>query len=160
MMRKSVITPATGTTAATHDDWLDLEQIARVEITSENANFPVEDALGKPLTTGWKAAETGPQVIRLHFDKGQDIRKIRLHFVDRDVERSQEFALYAGSGGEMHEVVRQQWSFSPGGSTEEVEDCSVNLHGVTVLELRIDPDRSHDPKASRNYASLQSLKLA
>ena len=32
--------------------------------------------------------------------------------------------------------------------------------GVTVVELRIDPDRSHDPKQSQNYASLQSLKLA
>jgi len=36
----------------------------------------------------------------------------------------------------------------------------VNLSGITTLELRIDPDRSHDPKASKEYASLQSLKLA
>jgi len=36
----------------------------------------------------------------------------------------------------------------------------VNLSGITTLELRIDPDRSHDPKASQQYASLQSLKLA
>jgi hypothetical protein len=34
------------------------------------------------------------------------------------------------------------------------------LHGVTTLELRIDPDRSHDPKLSQSYASLQSMRLA
>ena len=43
----------------------------------------------------------------------------------------------AGSCGE---VVRQQWNFSPHGTTEEIEDYTVDLSGVTVLELRIDPD--------------------
>jgi len=28
-----------------------------------------------------------------------------------------------------------------------------------ALELKIDPDRSHDPKMSQHYASLQSLRL-
>jgi hypothetical protein len=56
--------------------------------------------------------------------------------------------------------VRQQWSFSPNGSTEEIEDYAMSLNGITTLEVRIDPDRSHDPKQSQNYASLQSLKLA
>jgi hypothetical protein len=56
--------------------------------------------------------------------------------------------------------VRQQFTFSPGGSTEEIEDYTVALDGVTVMELKIDPDRSHDPQQSRNYASLQSLRLA
>jgi hypothetical protein len=83
-----------------------------------------------------------------------------VHFVDRTAERSQEFAVFAGAGPELKEVVRQQWSFSPHGSTEEVEDYTVNLSGITMLELRIDPDRSHDPKQSQHYASLQSLKLA
>jgi hypothetical protein len=57
-------------------------------------------------------------------------------------------------------VVRQQWNFSPHGTTEEIEDFTVALSGVTVMELRIDPDRSHDPAASQSYASLQGLKLA
>jgi hypothetical protein len=41
-----------------------------------------------------------------------------------------------------------------------LEDYKVDLHGVTSLELRIDPDRSHDPKQSRHVATLESLKLA
>ncbi len=68
--------------------------------------------------------------------------------------------MYAGAGAELKEVMRQQWTFSPQGSTEEIEDYPLNLSGITTLELRIDPDRSHDPKLSKAYASLQSLKLA
>ncbi len=142
------------------DNWRDLERIARVEITSEDPAFPIEHALGKTETTGWRAEGTGPQVIRLHFDEPQTIHRIQLHIIEKAAERSQEFAVYAGSGAELREVVRQQFSFSPGGSTEEIEDYTVDLDRVTVLELKIDPDRSHDPKQSRNYASLQSLRLA
>jgi hypothetical protein len=159
-MRKSIITPNAATAPPIGALWRDLERIARVEITSEAEDFPIEHALGKAATTGWRAAVTGPQVIRLHFDEPLKIQRIQLHFVDRVAERSQEFALFAGSGKELREVVRQQWNFSPHGTTEEIEDYTVELSGVTVLELRIDPDRSHDPKLSQNYASLQSLKLA
>jgi hypothetical protein len=159
-MRKSILA-STGVAAdSSHADWLDLEKIAQVEISSEDASLPIEHALGKAATTGWRAAGTGPQVIRLKFDTPQPIRRIHLHFVDQAAERSQEFAVFAGSGAELREVVRQQWSFSPHGSTEEIEDYNVTLDGVTTLELRIDPDRSHDPKQSQNYASLQSLRLA
>jgi hypothetical protein len=99
-------------------------------------------------------------VIRLHFDEPLAIHRIELHFVDKTAERSQEFAVFAGSGTDLREVVRQQFTFSPGGSTEEIEDYIVALDGVTVMELKIDPDRSHDPKQSQSYASLQSLRLA
>jgi hypothetical protein len=159
-MRKSIVSPSATTATPISDLWRDLERIARVEISSEDQLFPIEHALGKKGTTGWKAAETGPQLIRLHFDEPLTIKRLQLHFVDKAAERSQEFAVYAGAGAELKEVVRQQWTFSPQGSTEEIEDYPVNLNGITTLELRIDPDRSHDPKLSKAYASLQSLKLA
>ena len=159
-MRKSIVSPSAVAQTPISDLWRDLERIARVEISSEDASFPIEQALGKKETAGWRAAETGPQLIRLHFDEPMNIKRLRLHFVDKTAERSQEFAVFAGSGRELKEVVRQQWTFSPYGSTEEVEDYVVNLSGITMLELKIDPDRSHDPKQSQHYASLQSLKLA
>jgi hypothetical protein len=159
-MRKSLLTPAAAAAVAKHELWRDLERIARAEITSEDPDFPIEHALGKAATTGWRAANPGPQTIRLHFDEPLTIRHIQLYFIDRVAERSQEFALFAGLGGQLREVVRQQWSFSPHGSTEELEDYTVELDGITTLELRIDPDRSHDPSQSREYASLQSLKLS
>src|ERR1700733_1598414 len=159
-MRKSIVSPSAAAATPISELWRDLERIARVEITSEDELFPIEQALGKKETAGWRAAGTGPQLIRLHFDEPLNIKRLRLHFVDRTAERSQEFAVFAGAGNELKEVVRQQWSFSPNGSTEEIEEYTVNLSGITTLELRIDPDRSHDPKMSQAYASLQSLKLA
>jgi hypothetical protein len=159
-MRKSIISPSPAAAVPGKDLWRELERIVRVEISSEDAAFPIEHALGRKDTTGWRAAMTGPQVIRLHFDEPLNIKRLHLHFVERAAERSQEFAVYAGSGAELKEVVRQQWTFSPHGSTEEIEDYNLNLSGITTLELRIDPDRSHDPTQSREYASLQSLKVA
>ena len=38
------------------------------------------------------------------------------------------------------EIVRQQWSFSPHGSTSEVEDYQVDLDNVRALELELKPD--------------------
>jgi hypothetical protein len=142
------------------DAWLDLEAIADVQITSEDPAFPIEHALGKTETTGWRAATTGPQVVRLLFSKPQTIRRIQLHIVDGTSERSQEFLLTARLGNETREVARQQWNFSPHGTTEEIEDYKVQLDGVTALELKIDPDRSHDPKLSQHVASLKRLRLA
>jgi hypothetical protein len=142
------------------DAWLELEKIASVEISSEDPAFPIEHALGKNPTTGWRASAPGPQRIRILFDQPQTIRRIQLHFVDRASERSQEFWVLALVDSELREIVRQQWNFSPNGATEEIEDLKVELNGVTALELRIDPDRSHDPTQSQHIASLASLRLA
>ena len=164
-MRKSLIGvhPSAGSqTAATADtSWLDLDQIAAVEVTSEDPQFPIEHALGGTATSGWRASAKGPQVIRLNFDKPSTIRKIHLDFADFAAERSQEFAIYVfPADGSIRELIRQQFTFSPGGSSEEVEDYSVDLRDITVLELRIDPDRAHDPTHSQHFAVLKSLRLA
>jgi hypothetical protein len=52
-----------------------------------------------------------------------------LNFRRPKVERTQEFTLgcSAEPGGPLREIVRQQWSFSPHGSTSEVEDYRVDL---------------------------------
>lgn len=158
-MRKTILAAEDVVKAPAGGAWLDLETIARVEISSEDAAFPIEHALGTAATTGWRAAGTGPQVVRIYFDAPQRIRRIQVHVIERAAERSQEFALFAETEGGRREVVRQQFTFSPGGSSEEIEDYSVELDGVTMVELKIDPDRSHDPKLSQHYASLQSLRL-
>jgi hypothetical protein len=51
--------------------------------------------------------------------------------------------------------VRQQWTFSPTGSTQEIEDSAVELKSVTKLELVIDPDRGR----GRILATLNTLRL-
>ncbi len=82
-MRKSIVSPSAAAVTPISDLWRDLERIARVEISSEDEQFPIEHALGKHATTGWRAAGTGPQLIRLHFDEPQTIKRLQLHFVDR-----------------------------------------------------------------------------
>ena len=164
-MRKSVlnVNSTTKATAAStgNEPWLDLDLIATIEITSEDPQFPIEQALGNISTDGWRASAKGPQVIRLKFDTPTTIRHIHLDFADLAVERSQEFAIYATrTDGAVSEVVRQQFTFSPGGASEEIEDYPVDLHGTTMLELRIDPDRAHDPTHSQHFAVLKSLRLA
>jgi len=159
-MRKAVLTENAEEAVRQAESWLHLERIASVEISSEDASFPIEHALAEVGTGGWRASTPGPQRIRLIFDEPQTIRRIQLHFVEKDAERSQEFWLLAMMGDELRDVVRQQWNFSPGGTTEEREDYKVDLTGVSALELRIDPDRSHDPQQSRSVATLESLRLA
>jgi hypothetical protein len=60
----------------------------------------------------------------------------------REFERTQEFIIRwsAAAGGPTKEIVRQQWNFSPAGSTSELEDYEVNLDNVASLELVIKPD--------------------
>lgn len=159
-MRKVVVSQSGEKKVPEAGEWLDIEKIAVAEISSEDPGFPIDNALGGTETAGWRAAGPGPQKIRLLFDEPQKIRRIQLHFVDRESERSQEFWLLALVGDDLREVARQQWNFSPNGATEELEDYKVELNGVKALELRIDPDRSHDPKQSKHVASLQRLRLA
>lgn len=161
--RHSAVTDSA--TGAVSDTWMDLLTIAAVEISSEAEGHPIEHALGAtPATTdnaGWLADTTGPQTIRLHFDRPLTIRRIRLRVIERTTERSQEFAVYAGATeADLRQVVRQQFTFSPSGSTEEIEDYTVDLKDATILELRLDPDRAHDPAQSQHYASLAELRLA
>ncbi len=141
-MRKRVITPAPQPGSPPDGEWLDLEPIATVEVTSEDPAHPIESALGAGDGAGWRAAGPGAQTIRLLFDAPQWLRRIRLRFVEPAVERTQEFVLRwsAGEGEPLHEIVRQQWTFSPGGSTRELEDYRVELSGVRVLELTVVPD--------------------
>jgi len=70
------------------------------------------------------------------------LQRMQLHFVEPEVERTQEFIIRWSSaqGGPPRDVVRQQWNFSPAGSTSEVEHYDVNLERVAVLELSIRPD--------------------
>ena len=59
-------------------------------------------------------------------------------------------------GGTYHDILRQQYTFSPPGTSREVEDYSVKLSGVTAVELSIVPDISGAPAR----ASLSEWLLA
>jgi hypothetical protein len=107
---------------------------------------------------GWRAAATGRQTIRLRFDTPQRLRRVSLEFQETKATRTQEFVLrWSPDGGRTwREVVRQQYTFSPGGTTGEAENYDVNLAGVDVLELEIAPDIS----GGEARASLARMRLA
>ena len=141
-VRKLIINPGSENVSPTNQNWLDLEPLAQVEITSEDVGHPIESALIPGRGSGWRAAGSGEQIIRLLFDKPLNIRRIHLLFCEDQHERTQEFVLRWSSdhGQSYREIVRQQYNFSPLSATREVEDYGVDLDGVTALELRILPD--------------------
>jgi hypothetical protein len=140
-------------------NWLDLVQLAQVEVTSEEAAHPIEAALlGDEQRDGWRASERGMQTIRLRFDAPQSLHLIRLVFDETERARTQEFALGWQRYGETtsHEIVRQQFTFNPPTTTREIEEYTVDLREVSILELQIRPDIS-DREAR---ASLSTWRLA
>lgn len=153
-MRKRVIGQTESTAVS---DWLPIERLAQVEVSSEDPAHPIESAL-LPDGRGWRAAEAGEQMVRLLFDQPQQIRRIRLVFREEAQTRTQEFVLRwsADRGNTYREIVRQQFNFSPAGGTEEVEDYKVELNSVTALELNIIPDVTR----RLIFASLAELRFA
>ena len=154
-MRKRIV-PSGPSPVAAPGDWLDVERLCSVEVSSEDAAHPIENAFSGRTAAGWKASVSGPQTLRLYFDAPQRIRRIDLEVVEAEMERTQELAIaWTNSAGARHELRRQRWNFSPGGSTLEHEDYRVDLEALTMLEIVIDPDVS-GPAA---FATLRSLRL-
>ena len=138
-------------------EWLDLDPLVRVSLTSEDPDHPIEQALLPGMGSGWRAAGPGTQTIRLTFEPPQALHRIWLEFLEPDAERAQEYVLrWSVDGRTFTEIVRQQWNFSPQGAIRETEDHRVDLHDVSLLELTITPDRSEGVVP----ASLSRLRLA
>src|SRR5262245_64855568 len=68
-MRKQTTNSSSEAISGSGDVWLDLERLAQVEITSENAEHPIESALISDGVRGWRAAQPGKQKIRRIFAK-------------------------------------------------------------------------------------------
>jgi hypothetical protein len=157
-MRKQQITLSPQHASTLDEGGLDLERAAVVEVTSEDKDYPVESAFLSAEKRGWRAANAGPQTIRLIFDEPQRLKRISLVFEEKEVKRTQEFVLLCSLDGgcSSREIVRQQWNFSSTGAVREVEEYQVDLWGVTALELIIVPDISEGTARD----SLKSLRLS
>jgi len=156
-MRKQIVSQPQRQSPSANISWLDLEALARVEVTSEDAAHPIESALLTVGATGWRAENPGEQTVRLLFEAPQKLRRIRLLFREEKEARTQEFVLRWSPTTEnsFRDVVRQQYHFSPSGATEEIEEYQVELEEVAALELKIIPNVS-----GGSYASLAQLRLA
>ena len=157
-MRKRIINQDPQNVVPVDQGWLDLQRLAQVELTSEDAANPIEAALVSSAGLGWRAAQAGEQTIRLLFDEPQRVRRIQLLFHEDQQARRQEFVLrWSPDGGQSYrEIVRQQYNFSPPDVTREFEDYAVDLAGMTTLELRIVPDIS----GGDAQASVAQLRIA
>jgi hypothetical protein len=152
-MRKRVI----GQESPRAQEWLDLKNVAQVEVSSEDPDNTIELALVGG-GHGWRASTPGEQVIRLLFDDPAQLRSIAVQFDEHARARTQEFVLRwsPDRGRSYREIVRQRFNFSPPGTTCETEHYTVDIAGATVLELRVTPDVG----GGGALASLRQLRLA
>lgn len=98
-MRKQIVGHQSRKPSPADTSWLHLEELAQIEITSEDSAHPVESALTPGNGSGWRATEPGEQMLRLLFDKPLSLRHLRLMFREEEAERTQEFLLRWSSDG-------------------------------------------------------------
>ena len=159
MLRKQIIQQPSAAPEPTSGG-IDIAAVATVLVTSESAEHPVDHAFdGRrgPGGSRWVAGEPGDQTLILAFDSPQAIRRIILEVEEPEVARTQELelAISRDGGQTYHELLRQEYHFSPPGTTFEREDWVVSADAVTHLRLRIKPDKGGEP----GRATLTSLIL-
>jgi len=145
--------------APVHEE-IDIAAIATVLLTSESPEFPIENAFDEqtgPGGTRWIAPAPGDQVLILQFDVPQTLHELLLEAEELQVSRTQVVELFLSSDGgrSYREVLRQEYNFSPPGTTFEREVWSVPAEGVTHLRIGIKPDKAGKPC----HATLISLAL-
>src|SRR6185436_17831025 len=98
-------------------------------------SHPIESALLRGNAPGWRASQPGEQLIRLIFDEPQRIGLIKLLFVEEERARTQQFVLRWLQNDRPHyqEILRQQYNFSPPGTTQESETYAAVLADLVAL---------------------------
>lgn len=139
---------------------LDVASLATVLATSESESHPLEhafDGRDGPGGTQWVAGETGDQTITLEFDTPQRIQRVTIEIEETEVDRTQEIelAVSADGGGSYHSLLRQEYTFSPTGSTFQRESWRLPEGSISHLRLWIRPDRSGKSAPAR----LTSLRI-
>jgi hypothetical protein len=129
---------------------MDIAATATVQVTSEDPAHPIEhvfDTRRGPGGSRWVAAEPGEQTLILAFDTPQTIHQTIVEVEELEVSRTQEFRLSVShDGGQSYrELRRQEYNFSPPGTTFEREDWKVLAEGVTHLQLWMKPDKGGKP---------------
>ena len=142
--------PGSGAAPAPTPGEIDIAAVATVLVTSEAAEHPVDHAFDGhrgPGGSRWVAGEPGEQAVILAFDAPQAIRRVVLEVEEPEVARTQELQLAVSTDGgrTYRELLRQEYNFSPPGTTFEREDWAVTAEGVTHLRLVIRPDKGGKP---------------
>ena len=149
MLRKLIIKPLPATPDATTGE-IDIATVATVQVTSEAPDHPIDLAFDDhrgPGGTRWIAWEAGEQTVTLVFDAPQAINQILLEVEELGVPRTQELqlSLSCDGGRTYRELLRQEFNFSPPGTTFEREHWAVTAESVTHVRLVIKPDKGDKP---------------
>ena len=144
MLRKLIIKPETETLDTTTGE-IDVVTVATVLETSEAPHHPIElgfDLHRGPGGTRWIAGELGEKTVTLAFDAPQTIHQILLETEEPEAARHHELhlSLSCDGGRTYRELQRQEYNFSPVGTTFGHEKWTVSAHGVTHLRL-VKPDK-------------------
>ncbi len=129
---------------------IDVAGTAVVQVTSELAAHPIDHAFDNSRGPGgsrWVAGEPGEQTIVLAFDTPQTVAEIELEIEEQEISRTQELSLSISTddGKTFRELLRQEFNFSPRGTTFERENWSIVEDGITHLRLWIKPDKGGKP---------------
>ncbi len=138
----------------------DIAALATVGVTSEATDYPIDNAFDShrgPGGSRWIAGAPGPQRLLLTFDAPQTLRRLRLEVEEHEVSRTQDLqvAISRDGGHTYQTLLRQEYTFSPPGTTFEREEWAIPVEGVTHLQLVITPDKGGAPC----YATLTTLAL-
>jgi hypothetical protein len=160
MLRKQVI-PKPSPGPASLEGEIPIADVAMVQVTSEQADHPIDNAFDPSRGPGgsrWIAGTPGEQSVTLLFDRPQGIRQIAVEVEELAVSRTQELSVSVSSDGgrTYRELVRQEFNFSPPGTSFERELWSVSADAVTHLRLEIKPDKG----GRVGRATLTSLAVA
>jgi hypothetical protein len=137
-----------------------IAETATVLVTSELPDHPIDhmcDGQRGPGSTRWIAEQAGDQTVVLAFDTAQNINMVSLEIEETEVSRTQEVTLATSrDGGQTYrELLRQEFNFSPSGTTFEHEEWRLAAEGITNLRVWIRPDKGGKPCR----ASITSLVL-
>jgi hypothetical protein len=160
MLRKQIV-PGRSNKTVSFEGELSIPDVAAVQVTSEEAEHPIDNAFDQDRGPGgsrWIADGPGEQMVILLFDSPRTIRKIGVEVEELAVSRTQELCVSVSSDGgrTYRELVRQEFNFSPPGTSFERESWVTSAEAVTHLRLEIKPDKG----GRVGRATLTSLTLA
>jgi hypothetical protein len=134
-------------------DAVDVAAEAHVAVTSEDALHPIEhafDGRGAPGGTEWVAGGPGDQTITVSFDSPQAVGAVVVEIEEVGESRTQEVELaVATEAGSLAVVLRQEFHFSPPGTTLERERWTINCKDVRQVRLVIRPHKGGGPARAR-----------
>jgi hypothetical protein len=159
MLRKQILTKLP-TDRAPRPDAKDIPALATVHVTSEAPDHPVDhlfDGSTGPGGTRWIAGSDGEQTLVLVFDAPQTIRTVGIEALEPSAPRTNVLTVsLSDDGGRTYgERIRQEFTFSPPGTTFEREEWSMPAERVTHLRIVIQPDKGNAP----HRATLTSLTV-